>query len=192
MDTRTRPDSGSRPTRIRAAAGPAAAAACLLVAASAFADGVAAMDSLAPGTRVRVEASGLTRSRVVGTFRSLDGESLEFVADGSQEPVRIPRERISRLETSKGRGSRLVDALVGGFAGGAAGALVGKASSSKSGYMESAAEAGAAILGALLGTTIGAAIPPGERWQDVPASRYRVSLAPRLDGQIAVKFAVAF
>jgi hypothetical protein len=192
MDTRTRPDSGSRPTRIRAAAGPAAAAACLLVAADAFAGADATTPSLEPGTRVRVEAPGLARSRVVGTVRSLDGESLEFVADGSHEPVRIARERISRLESSHGHGSRLVDALIGGLAGGAVGALVGKASTSKSGYMESAAEAGAAILGALLGTTIGAVSPPGERWQDVPASRYRVSLAPRLDGQIGVKFAVAF
>jgi hypothetical protein len=38
-----------------------------------------------------------------------------------------------------------------------------------------------ALFGALVGAVIGAAVPPGERWKEIAATRYRISFAPRLD-----------
>jgi len=34
---------------------------------------------------------------------------------------------------------------------------------------------------AAIGAVIGAAMPPGEHWNEMPATRYRVGFAPRLD-----------
>jgi hypothetical protein len=55
------------------------------------------------------------------------------------------------------------------------------------------AVAGACVLfGALIGTVIGAAIPPGERWNEMPATRYRVGFAPRLDHGLNLAVALQF
>jgi hypothetical protein len=44
----------------------------------------------------------------------------------------------------------------------------------------------------LLGAAIGAAIPPGEHWNEIPAVRYRVGFAPRLDHGLNVAIAGQF
>jgi hypothetical protein len=38
-----------------------------------------------------------------------------------------------------------------------------------------------ALLAAGLGASIDVAIPPGEHWKEISATRYRISFAPRLD-----------
>ena len=164
-----------------------------LAAAPAFAGDMAQPEAPVQGTRVRISAPGITEAAVVGTVRTLDEGTITIDVAGRGEQLTVPRERISRLEVSAGRRSRLVGALIGTLVGGGVGALIGKASYSPRPYsFESASEAGGAIFGALLGAGVGALVPPGERWNEIPVSRYRVSFAPRLDRTAGVSFALRF
>ena len=148
---------------------------------------------LATGTRVRVSAPDISATPVVGTVRALDATTLTVDVRGRSEPLAVPRDRIHQLEVSSGRRSRWTGTLVGGLLGAAVGAIVGDSSASKHAYdIRSADQAGGAVLGLLVGGGIGALIPPGERWQQLSSSRYRVSFAPCLDRTPGVAFVLSF
>jgi hypothetical protein len=143
---------------------------------------------LAPGMRVRVSAAGIADSPFVGTIGSLDDRSISLRVRGRADPLTVPREKILRLDLSAGKRSRWTGTLIGAALGGVAGGLAGRTSSSYT----AANEAGGAVLGVLVGGLVGFAIPPGYHWNEVPATRYRVSLAPRFDHKLGAAFAVAF
>ena len=174
---------------------PVLAAALVLSAFSftALADDATQIPSIAVGTRVKVSAPEISTTPVIGTVRALDAKSLTVDVSGRTEPLAVPRDRIRRLEVSTGRRSRWTGALIGGLLGAAAGAALGNSTASKNAYdVKSADQAGGAVLGLLVGAGIGALIPPGERWQDVSSSRYRVSFAPRVDRTPGIAFALSF
>lgn len=169
--------------------------ACLFSSVSAAGEDASLDLSLTPGMRVRILAPDISPSRVIGTIRTVNRESVTIDAPGRAEPVSVLREKIARLDVSQGSRSRGVDAAIGAGIGAGVGLAVGAAAGSKQkGQIVSGdAVAGACVLfGALIGTVIGAAIPPGERWNEMPATRYRVGFAPRLDHGLNLAVALQF
>ena len=153
-------------------------------AASAADEDVPLQQLLTPGMRVRILAPGVSPSKVIGTVEQVGNDSVTLNVPGRDEPVSVLREKIARLDVSDGPRSRGVDAAIGAGIGAGIGAAGGALTNgSGSGHIVSTgAVAGfCALLGAGLGALIGAAIPPGEHWKEVSASRYRVGFAPRLD-----------
>jgi hypothetical protein len=152
--------------------------------ASAADEDVPLLQSLAPGMRVRILAPNLSPSKVIGTIKEIGADTVTVDVPGRNEPVSILREKIARLDMSQGPRSRGVDATIGALIGAAVGAA-GCALSNGSGQghiVSTGAVAGfCALVGGGFGALVGVAIPPGEHWKEISASRYRVSFAPRLD-----------
>jgi hypothetical protein len=149
--------------------------------------------SLAPGMRVRVLAPDVSRSKVVGTITMVDEQSVTIDVPGRSEPLSVLREKIARLDVSAGRRSRWVDAAIGAGIGAAATALACSAGETKHSIVNNTdVTAGCALVGALLGVAIGAAIPPGEHWNEMSATRYRIGFAPRLDHGLNLAVAWSF
>jgi hypothetical protein len=140
--------------------------------------------SLTPGMRVRILAPDLSPSKVIGTIEQVSDDSVTLGIPGRNEPVSILRQKIARLDVSEGPRSRGVDATIGALIGAAiAAAGCAHANSSGQGHIVSTGEVAGvcALFGSGIGALIGVAIPPGERWKEMSAGRYRVSFAPRLD-----------
>jgi hypothetical protein len=144
--------------------------------------------ALAPGTRVRILAPELGDRAVIGTVHALNDKTILLDASGHSEPLAITRDRITRLDVSAGAGSRWPGALIGAAVGGAAGAALGSRSSQ---YKEDMEGAGA-IAGLLVGALVGAVIPPGERWNELPSSRYRISFGPSPTPGLGVMVSLLF
>jgi hypothetical protein len=140
--------------------------------------------SLTPGMRVRILAPEASPSKIIGIIEQVTDDSVTLDVPGRNGPVSILREKIARLDVSGGPRSRGVDAAIGAGIGAGIGAA-GCALSGGSGrghIVSAGAVAGAcALFGAGLGALIGVAIPPGEHWKPMSATRYQVSFAPRLD-----------
>jgi hypothetical protein len=153
--------------------------------AASAADGDAPLlQSLTPGMRVRILAPEVSPHKVIGTVQRVSEDSVTLDVPGRNEPVSILRAKIARLDVSEGPRSRGVDATIGGLLGaGIAAAGCALANGSGRGQIVSTgAVAGVcALFGSGIGAIIGVAIPPGERWKEVSATRYRISFAPRLD-----------
>jgi|HubBroStandDraft_1064217.scaffolds.fasta_scaffold372531_2 hypothetical protein len=151
--------------------------------------------SLTPGMRVRILTPEISSGKVVGTVKMVDDQSVTIDVPGRAEAVSVLREKISRLDVSEGPRSRGVDAAIGAGIGAGLGAAGGElASGTGKGHIVSRdAVAGIfALLGAGVGALIGVAVPPGEHWNEKPASRYRVGFAPRLDHGLDVALAWDF
>ena len=133
---------------------------------------------LEPGTRVRVE-SATAQERLVGRLLGLDEESLNLQVEDEEEPRLLPREDITALAVSRGRRSRGWGALIGAGIGIAFGAAMGlgawKDADDYPGWMESAMRA---FFLAPIGALFGLAMPPGERWEDMPLDNVRLSVGP--------------
>ncbi len=158
--------------------------ACLFASAPAAGEDAPLDLSLTPGMRVRVLAPDISPSKVVGTISRVDNRSVTIDVPGRSEPVSVLREKIARLDVSDGPRSRGVDAAIGagiGAAVGAAGCAAGNGSGQGHIVSTGAVAGFCALLGGGLGALIGAVIPPGERWKEISATRYRISFAPRLD-----------
>jgi hypothetical protein len=167
--------------------------ACLFVSGSAAGEEAPLDLSLTPGMRVRILTPGISPSKVVGTINSVDDQSVTIDVPGRAEPVSVPREKIARVDVSSGRRSRWVDAAIGAGIAAAGGALACSASETKHSIVNNSdVTAGCALVGALLGAGIGAVIPPGERWNEMPATRYRVGFAPRPDHGVDLAVAWRF
>ncbi len=169
--------------------------ACLFASVSAAGEDAPLDLSLTPGMRVRVLAPDISPSRVVGTINRVDDRSVTIDVPGRSEPVSVLREKIARLDVSKGPRSRGVDAAIGAGIGAGVGLAVGAAAGSnqKGQIVSGDAVAGAcALFGALIGGVIGVSVPPGERWNEMPATRYRVGFAPRPDHGLDMAIAWRF
>ena len=139
---------------------------------------------LAPGMRVRILAPDVSSNKLIGTIDRVSDESVILDVPGRNEPVSILRRKIARLDVSEGPRSRGVDATIGGVigAGIAAGGCALANGSGRGHIVSSGTVAGVcALFGSGIGAAIGAAIPPGERWKEMSATRYRISVLPRLD-----------
>jgi len=161
--------------------------ACLLASVAAAGEEAPLDLSLTPGMRVRILVPDISPSRMIGTIKAVSGDSVTIDAQGRAEPVSVLREKIARLDVSEGPRSRGVDAAIGAGIGAGVGVIVGAVAGSNQkknqvvNISDGAVAGAGALFGALVGAVIGAAVPPGERWDEIPASRYRVGLAPRLD-----------
>jgi hypothetical protein len=167
----------------------------LLSSVSAAGEDAAPDFTLAPGMRVRILAPDASAHALVGTIRAVDRESVTIDAPGRVGPVSIVREKIARLDVSEGTRSRGVDALIGAGIGAVVGAATGAvAGSNKKGQIVNgdALAAASVLLGSAVGAVIGVAIPPGDRWEEIPAARHRLGLAARLDRGLDLAFAWRF
>jgi len=151
------------------------------------ADGDAPLQqSLTPGMRVRILAPEVSPHKVIGTVQRVSEDSVTLDVPGRNEPISVLREKIARLDVSEGPHSRGVDSAIGagiGAAVGAAGCAAGNGGGQNDVVRIStgAVAAFCALLGGGLGALIGAVVPPGERWKEITATRYRFRFAPRLD-----------
>jgi hypothetical protein len=78
--------------------------------------------SLAPGTRIRIQAPEVFPGKVVGTVAAVSADSLSIQVPGRSEPVPVLREKIAQLDVSAGPRSRGVDAAIGAGIGAVGGA----------------------------------------------------------------------
>jgi hypothetical protein len=167
--------------------------ACLFASPSAAGEDAPAQQPLTPGMRVRILDLDISPSKVVGTISRVDDQSVTIDVPGRSEPVAVLREKIARLDVSTGRGSRWLDAAIGGAIGAAGSALACSAGETKNSIVPNSEVTGScAVLGAALGALIGAIIPPREHWNEMPATRYRLSFAPRLDHGLDLALASNF
>jgi uncharacterized protein YcfJ len=144
---------------------------------------------VAVGQRVRLLAPNLDPKPLSGSVVALDERSLTVRTTGRDEPVRVPREAIAKLEVSAGRGSRIGHVTFGALVGGLAGLL---AVSRSGGWKYGGETQGVAAIGVLAGGLIGAAIPPAERWTDVTLAGRRVAIVPRPDLGVGLGVALGF
>jgi hypothetical protein len=140
---------------------------------------------LAAGSRVRVEAS-TEEGRLVGSLLALDDRNLNLQVEDEMGPRIFPREDVTALAVSGGRHSRGRKALIVGGVCAAVGAIIGVATASEpdpdnmfdvSWSKAQGVRGGALFLGSI-GALIGLALPPGERWEDVPLDTVRLSVRP--------------
>jgi len=140
--------------------------------------------ALTPGMRIRVLVPEVSPDKVIGTIKMVDMESVTIDVPDRKEPVSVLRSKIVRLDVSEGPRSRGVDAAIGAGIGAGIGAIAGAAAGG-GGNTHLVSRGGVAAIGAILGAGLGAligtAIPPGEHWSEMAASRYRAGFAPRLD-----------
>jgi len=151
---------------------------------------------LTPGSRVRVKVSA-EQEQLVGKLLTLDDKNLSLRVEDEMEPRILPREQITGLAVSTGRRSRGRGALIGGGIGAAVGAAIGIATADESsGFGPSWSSGEGALVGAVLigsiGALIGLAIPPGERWKDMPLNGVRLTLRPVPGRGAGVFLSVAF
>ena len=159
---------------------------------------MAAQESLASGSRVRVTAPECELRGQEATFRALRADTLIL------ETTECPLASVTHLDVSRGQKSHArLGTVIGFLTGALSGAVIGfSLGDDRPLFGEEpfpfSAENKAAIGfllggggGAIIGWQIGKAVH-GEQWEEVPLERLRVSLAPQRDGGFALGFSVRF
>jgi hypothetical protein len=173
---------------------------CLLAGVmSVAATAVLAQDIAPPARGTRLRLTLATEDRpLVGAFIALDAGTLTLLLAGRTDAMAVRRESIRRVEVSEGYRSRGKGALYGAIIGAGAGAVIGVAggvaNNPPSNRVLGASVGGIflAFLGAPVGGLVGMAVPPAERWKDLPMDRLRVSLAPVRGRGAAISVAFVF
>lgn len=155
---------------------------------------------IVPGARIRVSAPSFSRDRLIGTVASKSADTLVVKVENGAAPLSIPLVSITRLEVSRGKVARGVNALKGAGIGLLVGAGVGVVAGlviddPQNNEITAGAWAlfGAGVLGGaglLTGGIVGFA-RSNERWKKVPLERVRLGLAPH-DGRVALLATFAF
>jgi hypothetical protein len=162
--------------------------------------------SLAPGARVRVttlehhpEISHLftdVKIRHTGTLIALNADTLLLKPDGQSSPRMIPLAHVTGLDMSRGWASRGERATMGSGIGFLVGGVI-LAIAGGTALEENSGSPGARMILFMIGGVPGAAIgavvgesTAGERWEQVPLERIRVSVAPQRHG--GVRLAASF
>jgi len=179
-----------RPARVLAVAG-----ALLLMSSVSPAQDAA---PLAHGTRLRLTTATGDRP-LVGRLVAADAATLTLQAPGQSEPVVVRRAGLTKVEMSAGRHSRGRGALLGAAIGAGAGAVIGAVAGAASGDDEGdeayGAVAGASVTAVLLGSlgaVVGLAVPPSEKWQELPLDHVRLTLSPVRGRGLAVSLGFVF
>jgi len=165
-------------------------------------DAIAQEHPLQPGQRVRVEERRLPRA--VYTLIRVEHDALVVLRGGYDDSLDIPFARIERLQVSRGRdptGARMLRGakygmLVLGSLGGVLGAVTCSGEPEyvclESPVASAALFAGVfGAVGGIFGAAFGAA-SSGDRWEEVPLDRLRVSVTPQRDGRFALGVSVRF
>ena len=148
---------------------------------------------LIPGTRVRVTAPALAPKPLVGTIKKLSDDAIELAVKGRDDVISVPRASVIRLEVSQGRSGRK-GALIGGATLATVGIVWGAVAchdpSSEVYPWVCATIMGVTGLGA--GGGFGALVGLGERWNELPSDRFRVTLAPTPGRGVALSMRFTF
>ena len=133
---------------------------------------------------------------LMGTVVAADERRLVLQVSGRSQPVILRREDISAMVVSEWRRTRGKGALMGAGIGAGVGLLMGFLSGDDPpGWFAFTAGEKAVMLAVALapiGVLVGLAVPPAERWREVPTDRIRLSLAPARGGGAAVSLRLAF
>ncbi len=142
---------------------------------------------LAPGSRVRVVATGVSPRPLIGTILRVDETTVEIQGADQKDSVVVRHDAITKLQVSLGRRSRGRGAAIGTLVGFGIGVIPAFVPEHKeecgpnAGFLCGAVfitrtQVGLVFggMGAGVGALIGAAVPPGEKWKAV-SSGLRVS-----------------
>jgi hypothetical protein len=153
------------------------------------------------GSRIRItesEAAGFRRHS--GTLVRAGADTIVLKLDRGGEAVAYPLAGVSRFEVSQGqKGHALAGAGLGLLAGAGLGALIG-ATNCGSACSGSDDLGGLAVLiwsgigagvGLVAGGVIGSTLK-SDRWEEVPSSRWRVSVSPAGSGGFRLGLAMQF
>ena len=165
-----------------------------------------------PGDRVRVRqchtwiADGRTHTscrKDTGIFAASPADSIVLEVDGHGRRLAIPVASLRKFEVNRGGKSNAETGMtLGGFLLGGLGFMAGFTATTTSCppgtrcIRPSTADvlrvtAIAASVGAGIGAVIGSTIH-GDRWEEVPLDRLRVSVAPQRDGSFALAVSIRF
>ncbi len=121
--------------------------------------------ALSSGSRVRVWTSSAA-GPVTGKVLRVDASAMMLAVDGSEPPIVVPRDAITRLDVSRGRRSRGKNALIGALVGLAAAGIVLAGDTSGPNGGPGIGSGVALLFLPPTGTLVGAMFPPGhERWR---------------------------
>jgi hypothetical protein len=125
---------------------------------------------LETGTRIRIEARALADTMLIGNVAFLNRDTLTLAPPGrGASMIHIPTSAIERIEVSRGRGTRLSTAALGGLLGIAAGYSAGYALGGRDEIARVLGGTGGAALGLVVGAVVGSVIKTGpERWERHP------------------------
>jgi hypothetical protein len=143
------------------------------------------------GARVRVTAPRLGMSKQPATFQAIRGDTLVVLADST---LHCPVEFVSELEVYRGRKSNSLLGAVIGAGAGLVWATYRATEECPGPLCEEQIALGSMFCaggGAIIGSLIGLAIRT-DRWEEVPLSRLRVSLAPQRNGRLGFGLEVRF
>jgi hypothetical protein len=131
------------------------------------------------GTRVRVQAPGVSSGRLIGTLEDVTSDKLSLWVEDQEALVRVPLEAVEKIEVSRGRKSLWKSVLIGAgimAAIGAATRVAEPCNGSACTHYPDEGALGGAVIGAAAGLIVGAL--GGERWRPIAPDRLRVGLAP--------------
>ncbi len=153
--------------------------------------------SIQSGQRVRITAPGCGMHQRVTAFEEFGGRKLLLTT------ATCPLDSVTMAEVSRGRKSRVLDGMAIGFVSGVViGAGYGVTYCVVGGCnvaytvlvggfgMLFGAPPGLAL--GVLGGIVATLAVPGERWEEVPLDRLRVSVAPQRDGRFALGLTYRF
>jgi hypothetical protein len=152
--------------------------------------------TIIPGSRIRITELGGSKVHS-GTVVTADASTVVLSLDTSGKTASFALIGLSRLEVSRGQKGHIAAGVGFGFLLGAGmGALIGAGASGSSEDMpaEYSAAIGAGVgagIGMLVGGALGATVK-SERWEELPSSRWQVSLWPAGPGNLAFALSVAF
>jgi hypothetical protein len=153
------------------------------------------------GARVRLTTGARQETQqLVGDLLGLDDHSLKLKVDEQSGPrdVLVPRATIVRLERSRARGTRGKGAGIGLLEGAVVGGVLGFAAGGSCHGNEflcfdrSATVPGLGLFFGAVGAGIGALAGHGERWEDVPADRFRVAIGPVRGRGVTARLSFSF
>ncbi len=152
---------------------------------------------LSEGARVRISAPVVAARPILGTVVGLDERTVDVAVIGKGDAVVVPRSAISRIDVGCGRRSRGRNALIGAGIGLGMGALLGLAHGGDDPEMWIAYSAGEyalmfAALGAPAGALVGAAVPPRERWRELPLPAVQLTRGRRRSIAVAITLPLSF
>ncbi|MFC1639855.1 hypothetical protein ACFL3B_03715 [Gemmatimonadota bacterium] len=148
-----------------------------------------------PGQRISIRSSVTRPDRIEGIYVGTSGDTLYARTLGRGRSVAIPLESVTRIERWARQSNVVSGALYGALVGGGVG-FVAVASLSGTIVEPSAGQSvGIAVLfvaiGAVPGAIAGALIKSGDRWEEIPLDRLRVSFVPQRD-RVSFGLRIAF
>lgn len=145
-------------------------------------------DFIEIGALIRVTAPAISTSKLIGTLVALNGDTLLLQAETPtfSNPLAIPLYAITRLEVSRGKGSRGKSALKGSMIGFLVALpstfIVLEANAASLDLGDDSILMGSLIGGAgglVVGGLLGSQLPGEHNWEFIPVDRIRARAIPK-------------